>query len=119
LKPSKEELNQVMINVYLHLVYRNILMEARFSILKICILPGLVDPDVLPYRLYREWKVQMKVLPISMYAVGQTTEFNALGHIKMYHSGHFLQLLIIPTYQSQQKTELAPLAMMEFRVPST
>jgi ribosomal protein L16/L10AE len=30
LKPSKEELNQVMINVYPHLVYRNILMEARF-----------------------------------------------------------------------------------------
>jgi hypothetical protein len=40
---------------------------------KFGILPGLVDPDVLQSRLYREWKVQMKVLPISMYAVGQTT----------------------------------------------
>jgi hypothetical protein len=30
LKPSKEELNQVMINVYLTPDYRNILMEARF-----------------------------------------------------------------------------------------
>jgi hypothetical protein len=57
---------------------------------KFGILPGLVDPDVLQSRLYREWKVQMKVLPISMYAVGQTTRILLWDNIKMYHSGHFL-----------------------------
>jgi hypothetical protein len=41
---------------------------------KFGILPGLVDPDVLQsIQALPEWKVQMKVLPISMYAVGQTT----------------------------------------------
>jgi hypothetical protein len=43
----------------------------------------LVDPDVLQsIQLYREWKVQMKVLPISMYAVDKRPEFNALGQYK-------------------------------------
>jgi hypothetical protein len=74
LKPSKEELNQVM-NVYLtpglqkYIDGSTVLNTKKFGIL-----PGLVDPDVLQsIQALREWKVQMKVLPISMYAVGQTT----------------------------------------------
>jgi hypothetical protein len=96
LKPSKEELNQVLINVYLtpglqkYLDGSTVLNTKKFGIL-----PGLVDPDILQ---------SIQVLPgvestnesiANINVRGGTNDQNLMlwDNIKMYHSGHFFGLI--------------------------
>lgn len=96
LKPSKEELNQVLINVYLtsglqkYLDGSTVLNTRKFGIL-----PGLVDPDILQ---------SIQVLPgvestnesiANINVRGGTNDQNLMlwDNIKMYHSGHFFGLI--------------------------
>jgi hypothetical protein len=96
LKPIKEELNPVLINVYLtaglqKYIDGSIVMTTK----KFEILPGLIQPDVLQ---------SIQVLPgvestnesISNINVrGGTNDQNLMiwDNIKMYHSGHFFGLI--------------------------
>jgi hypothetical protein len=96
LKPSAEELNQVLINVYLtpglqkYIDGSTVLNTKKFGIL-----PGLVDPDVLQ---------SIQVLPgiestnesiANINVRGGTNDQNLMlwDNIKMYHSGHFFGLI--------------------------
>ncbi|HEY4617322.1 MAG TPA: carboxypeptidase-like regulatory domain-containing protein, partial [Flavobacterium sp.] len=96
LKTSNEELNQVLINVYLtpglqkYLDGSTVLNTKKFGIL-----PGLIEPDVLQ---------SIQVLPgvestnesiANINVRGGTNDQNLMiwDNIKMYHSGHFFGLI--------------------------
>jgi hypothetical protein len=96
LKPTKEELNQVLINVFLtpglqkYVDGSTILNTKKFGIL-----PGLTEPDVLQ---------SIQVLPgiestnesiANINVRGGTNDQNLMlwDNIKMYHSGHFFGLI--------------------------
>lgn len=96
LKPSNEELNQVLVNVYLttglqkYIDGSTVLNSKKFGIL-----PGLVEPDVLQ---------SIQVLPgvestnesiANINVRGGTNDQNLIlwDNIKMYHSGHFFGLI--------------------------
>jgi hypothetical protein len=92
LKPSKEELNQVMINVYLtpglqkYIDGSTVLNTKKFGIL-----PGLVDPDVLQSIQALPGVESTNESIANINVRGGTNDQNLMlwDNIKMYHSGHF------------------------------
>lgn len=96
LKPSKEELNQVLINVYLtpglqkYIDGSTVLNTKKFGIL-----PGLVDPDVLQSIQALPGVESTNESIANINVRGGTNDQNLMlwDNIKMYHSGHFFGLI--------------------------
>jgi hypothetical protein len=96
LKPSKEELNQVMITVYLtpglqkYIDGSTVLNTKKFGIL-----PGLVDPDVLQSIQALPGVESTNESIANINVRGGTNDQNLMlwDNIKMYHSGHFFGLI--------------------------
>ncbi len=96
LSTKNEELNQVLVNVYLTLGLQKYLDGSTvLNTKKFGILPGLIDPDILQ---------SVQVLPgvestnesiANINVRGGTNDQNLViwDNIKMYHSGHFFGLI--------------------------
>ena len=96
LKPSNEELNQVIINVYLtpglqkYLDGSTVLNTKKFGIL-----PGLIEPDVLQSIQTLPGVESTNESIANINVRGGTNDQNLMiwDNIKMYHSGHFFGLI--------------------------
>lgn len=96
LKPSNEELNQVLINVYLtpglqkYLDGSTVLNTKKFGIL-----PGLIEPDVLQSIQALPGVESTNESIANINVRGGTNDQNLMiwDNIKMYHSGHFFGLI--------------------------
>ncbi|UQD57135.1 carboxypeptidase-like regulatory domain-containing protein [Flavobacterium sp. K5-23] len=96
LKPSNEELNQVLINVYLtpglqkYLDGSTVLNTKKFGIL-----PGLIEPDVLQSVQALPGVESTNESIANINVRGGTNDQNLMiwDNIKMYHSGHFFGLI--------------------------
>jgi len=96
LKPSKEELNQVLINVYLTAgLQKYIDGSTVLNTKKFGILPGLVDPDVLQSIQALPGIESTNESIANINVRGGTNDQNLMlwDNIKMYHSGHFFGLI--------------------------
>jgi hypothetical protein len=96
LKTSNEELNQVLINVYLtpglqkYLDGSTVLNTKKFGIL-----PGLIEPDVLQSIQALPGVESTNESIANINVRGGTNDQNLMiwDNIKMYHSGHFFGLI--------------------------
>lgn len=96
LKTSNEELNQVLINVYLtpglqkYLDGSTVLNTKKFGIL-----PGLIEPDVLQSIQALPGVESTNESIANINVRGGTNDQNLMiwDNIKMYHSGHFFGLV--------------------------
>ena len=96
LKPSNEELNPVLINVYLtpglqkYVDGSTVLNTKKFGIL-----PGLIEPDVLQSIQALPGVESTNESIANINVRGGTNDQNLMvwDNIKMYHSGHFFGLI--------------------------
>lgn len=96
LKTSNEELNQILINVYLtpglqkYSDGSTVLNAEKFGIL-----PGLIEPDVLQSIQELPGVESMNESVANINVRGGTNDQNLMiwDNIKMYHSGHFFGLI--------------------------
>ncbi|SDX44956.1 TonB-dependent receptor [Flavobacterium degerlachei] len=96
LKTSNEELNQVLINVYLtpglqkYLDGSTVLNTKKFGIL-----PGLIEPDILQSIQALPGVESTNESIANINVRGGTNDQNLMiwDNIKMYHSGHFFGLI--------------------------
>lgn len=96
LKPSNEELNPVLINVYLTLgLQKYVDGSTVLNTKKFGILPGLIEPDVLQSIQALPGVESTNESIANINVRGGTNDQNLMiwDNIKMYHSGHFFGLI--------------------------
>jgi len=96
LKPSREELNPVLINVFLTSGLQKITDGSTvLNTKKFGILPGLTDPDVLQSIQVLPGVESVNESIANINVRGGTNDQNLMlwDNIKMYHSGHFFGLI--------------------------
>ena len=96
LKPTKEELNPVLINVFLTSgLQKNIDGSTVLNTKKFGILPGLTEPDILQSIQTLPGIESSNESIANINVRGGTNDQNLMlwDNIKMYHSGHFFGLI--------------------------